>query len=137
MDYLLDIGELAGITGVAPSALRYYERVGLLEPAGRHGIRRTYRPDAVDRVALIRSAQVTGFSLAEVRELVQGEPQLIRSRLTHKIMEIDRHIAELMSARDRLGHALNCEHPALLDCPTFRAGLREVLPGSHGNTISG
>ncbi|MFF3015311.1 MerR family transcriptional regulator [Streptomyces sp. NPDC057939] len=125
---LLDIAEVAAATGVAPSALRYYERLGLLEPAGRHGLRRTYRPGAVDRVALILAARASGFSLAEVAELLAGDPEEVRPYLTGRIEVLDRRIEEMRQARARISHALTCEHPSLLDCPTFRAGLRDLLP---------
>jgi DNA-binding transcriptional MerR regulator len=115
VDDLLDIGDVAAMTGVAPSALRYYERLGLLEPAGRNGLRRTYRPDAIDRIALIINAQATGFTLAELGQLLHADPRTVRDRLTEKIREIDDHIAA----------------ESLLECPTLRAGLRELLPVPH------
>jgi DNA-binding transcriptional MerR regulator len=134
-DDLLDIGVVAAITGVAPSALRYYERLGLLEPAGRHGLRRTYRPDAIDRIALIVSAQASGFSLAEVHELLHAGPRTVRAQLAAKIDEIDERIAAMQDARSRLGHALTCEHTSLLECPTLRAGLREALSHRAPNPV--
>ena len=69
-DGLVPIGELARRTGVATSALRYYERVGLLSPAGRAGRRRHYRPSSAERVALIRLCQDAGFTLAEIGRLL-------------------------------------------------------------------
>lgn len=126
---LLDIAEVAERTGVAPSALRYWERLGLLDPAGRNGLRRTYEPAAVDRVALILSGQAVGFSLAEVDQLVHARPAALRARLAEKADELGRQIATLEAMREQLGHALTCEHRRPLDCPTFRAGLRQVLPG--------
>ena len=126
---LLDIAEVAAATGVAPSALRYYERRRLLLPAGRSGLRRTYHGDAIDRVALIVNAQATGFTLREVRDLLQARPQALRALLVAKTREIDRQIAQQVAARQRIAHALTCRHRSLLDCPTFRAALRELLPG--------
>ncbi|MEV7174440.1 MerR family transcriptional regulator [Streptomyces sp. NPDC093224] len=125
---LLDIAEVAAATGVAPSALRYYERLGLLAPEGRHGLRRTYRPDAVDRVALIVAARASGFSLAELKELLEAAPGEVRPYLHGRIDVLDRRIEAMQEARARISHALTCTHPSLLDCPTFRAGLRDLLP---------
>lgn len=51
----------------------------------------------------------------------------MRTHLAEKIDEIDERIAAMQVARARLGHALTCEHESLLDCPTRRAGLRDVL----------
>ncbi|MFE5677747.1 MerR family transcriptional regulator [Streptomyces erythrochromogenes] len=125
---LLDIAEVAAATGVAPSALRYYERLGLLAPEGRHGLRRTYRPEAVDRVALILAARASGFSLAELKELLEAAPGEVRPYLHGRIEVLDRRIEAMREARARISHALTCAHPSLLDCPTFRAGLRDLLP---------
>src|SRR6266540_2012530 len=60
----LGIGELGRRTGLATSALRYYERVGLLVPDGRANGRRYYGPASAERVALIRLCQDAGFTLA-------------------------------------------------------------------------
>lgn len=131
LDAPLDIAEVAALTGVAPSALRFYERSGLVAPSGRAGLRRTYRPDAIDRVALIVNAQATGFTLREVRELLRARPATVRAKVVAKARALDRQIALQTAARDRLAHALTCRHPSLLDCPTFRAALRELLQESR------
>ena len=67
---LVPIGELARRTGVATSALRYYERIGLLSPAERAGQRRHYSSSSAERVALIRLCQNAGFTLAEIGRLL-------------------------------------------------------------------
>ena len=56
------IGELSRRTGLASSALRYYERVGLLAPAGRANGRRYYGPASTERIALIRLCQDAGLT---------------------------------------------------------------------------
>lgn len=61
------IGELASRSGVAATALRYYEQLGLVQPDGRTDAGyRTYGDDALDRLAFIRAAQAVGLTLAEV-----------------------------------------------------------------------
>ncbi|MFJ6726301.1 MerR family transcriptional regulator [Streptomyces sp. NPDC091281] len=134
---LLDIGELAARTGVAPSALRYYERLGLLTPYGRDGLRRTYRPEALDRVALILGARATGFSLAEVAAVLAAGRAEVRDLLAAQCADLDTRIAALTAARTRLAHALTCRAPSLLDCPTFREAVREGLPGGGGGGGTG
>ena len=67
---LLGIGELGRRTGLATSALRYYERVGLLVPDGRAHGRRYYGPASAERIALIRLCQDAGFTLAEIRAVL-------------------------------------------------------------------
>jgi DNA-binding transcriptional MerR regulator len=129
-DAQLAIGELARRTGSATSALRYYERIGLLPPAERAGGRRHYPPAITERVALIRLYQDAGFTLAEIGQLLtEGGPRGGRwSRLAErKIDELDARIAEAQHARELLEHALGCPHPDLLSCPSFRAALHARL----------
>ena len=66
-----NIGQLARAAGVPVSTLRYYERVGLLAPAGRaHNNYRFYTQDTLHIVRFIRAAQATGFTLEDVRTLL-------------------------------------------------------------------
>jgi MerR family redox-sensitive transcriptional activator SoxR len=66
----LTIGEVARRAGVAASAVRYYERVGLLPSPERVSGQRRYDEDVLGRLAFISVAQNAGFSLREIRELV-------------------------------------------------------------------
>lgn len=67
----MNIGELARRFGLQPSALRYYERKGLLPKPGRVGGRRFYHQAAVDRLGFIREAQASGLTLAEIGALLR------------------------------------------------------------------
>jgi DNA-binding transcriptional MerR regulator len=70
---MLTIGELAKQAGLRTSALRYYEQEGLLLPADRtEAGYRLYAPDSLDTVHLIQRAQRLGFSLAEIRTLLNA-----------------------------------------------------------------
>jgi DNA-binding transcriptional MerR regulator len=123
---LVPIGELARRTGVATSALRYYERIGLLSPAERAGQRRHYPPATAERVALIRLYQDAGFTLAEIRRLLAARSRARRAwdRLAeHKITELDARIADARRAKKLIKHALQCPHRDHLDCPRFRSAL--------------
>jgi DNA-binding transcriptional MerR regulator len=121
----LAIGELARRTGTATSALRYYERIGLLPPAERAGGRRHYPASSADRLALIRLCQDAGFTLAEIRQLLAASSRRSWSRLAEgKIDELDTRIAEAQRAKKLLKHALACPHRDLLTCPNFRAALQ-------------
>ena len=132
---LVPIGELARRTGVATSALRYYERIGLLSPAERAGQRRHYSPSSAERVALIRLCQDAGFTLAEIGRLLTAWSRGRRDwdRLAErKIAELDARIADAQRAKQLVTHALECPHPDLLACPNFRSALEAHLerPGS-------
>src|SRR5918994_592223 len=124
---LLPIGELARRTGTATSALRYYERIGLLPPGERAGGKRHYPASATERVALVRLYQDAGFTLNEIRQLLAADTRSRRgwnSLAERKLDELDARIAEAQRAKKLLEHALNCSHPDLLTCPSFRAALQ-------------
>ena len=69
----LSIGELARQSGTRTSALRYYESLGLLPTADREGGRRYWPAATLRRIALIKMSQRAGFTLAEIRQLLDSE----------------------------------------------------------------
>lgn len=121
------IGELSRRTGLAPSALRYYERIGLLAPDGRLNGRRYYGPTSTERVGLIRLCQDAGFTLAETRAFVtigsRRHPSW-RRLLESRLLELQASIAQAKRATSLIKHALACKHRELCDCPNFRAALK-------------
>jgi DNA-binding transcriptional MerR regulator len=124
------IGELARRAGTAPSALRYYERIGLLPPAERAGGKRHYSPSSAERLALVRLYQDAGFTLKEIRQLLAAGSRRRASwtpLAERKIAELDARIAEAQRAKNLLKHALGCPHRDLLTCPNFRAALQARL----------
>lgn len=102
-------GELARLAGVSSDTLRHYERVGVLPrpPRTESGYRR-YPPSSVDRVRLIRRALAIGFSLDELRRLLQvrergGAPcRKVRDLAASKLAQTEERIAELEALRDQL-----------------------------------
>jgi DNA-binding transcriptional MerR regulator len=67
----MTIGQLAKSVGVPDSTIRFYERLGLLRPTGRTATNyRYYGPDACDRLTFIRSAQVAGFELTDIKSML-------------------------------------------------------------------
>lgn len=105
----MNISALAQTTGVTTDTLRYYEKQQLLDPPVRQGNGyRSYGEADVARVAFIRSAQLLGFSLAEIREviprLVQGTfgRREIELSLSEKISQIDAHIRQLQALKKQL-----------------------------------
>ena len=103
------IGVLARRTGLAPSAVRYYEQLGLLPAPGRTASGyRSYADDTVDRITFIRSAQAVGLTLAEVGQVLgvrdAGEaPCLVVTELIdRRHAEVRARIAELKSLEREL-----------------------------------
>lgn len=127
----LDIAEVHRRTGLPPSTLRHYEACGLIRPSGRHGLRRQYTTDVIDRLAMVQAAQAAGFTLADAAELLEAsssEPE-VRRRLTDKADELDRRIDLLTAVRDQLRHAADCRSPRLIECPHFRRCIHSTPPG--------
>jgi DNA-binding transcriptional MerR regulator len=109
----LYIGELAKRVGINPKTIRYYEGIGLLPPAPRTDTNyRIYRPEDVKRLEFIKKAQVLGLSLAEIKEILEIREsgripcEHVQALLTHKLVELDRHIAQMRSFRRELAEYL-------------------------------
>ncbi|MBB5082650.1 MerR family transcriptional regulator [Nonomuraea endophytica] len=124
----LDIGEVARRTGLAPSALRFYERKGLIEADGRNGLRRAYHPGVLDRLALITCARDAGFTLAEIARFLSARPgdEALRAHLAAKEREVDERVEQLTRLRDSLRHAAVCDHDPLVECPEFKQAVRRA-----------
>jgi len=123
----LSIGEVAQRAGLRTSAVRYYERMGVLPPPRREGGRRVYDEAVLDRLAVVRFAQQAGYTLAEVRELVRAAPDVPpaarwRHRAAAKRAEIDALIARANAMRDALDHAADCRCRTLEECGRLAAG---------------
>ena len=110
---LLNIGQVAERSGTSADTLRYYERVGLLEPTERSGGGyRRYDVSVVDRLAFIRRAQALGLTLAEIRDVITiadegGAPcEHVQATLTRRLQEVDARIAELRRLRGRIAELL-------------------------------
>lgn len=124
---LLDIAEVADRSGLAPSALRFYERRGLIHSAGRNGLRRTFEPEVLDRLTLIDCARGAGFTLAQIQRFLTATPDdtELRAHLAVKATQLDHDIARLTRMRDSLRHAATCTHQPLVECPQFKTTLTD------------
>ena len=121
----LSIGQLADAVGLAASTLRYYEQIGLIEPPVRRSGQRRYQPSVLERVALIRICQDSGFTLTEIRGMLASRRRRYVQQLAErKIQELDERIAEAERAKEILKHAVSCPAPNVFTCPNFRAELR-------------
>ncbi|MBS2536421.1 MerR family transcriptional regulator [Catenulispora sp. NF23] len=131
----LDIAEVAAQTGMAASALRYYERRGLIEPSGRNGLRRAYSPDVLDRLTLIGCAQAAGFTLTQIARFLVSTPSdtELRKQLAVKAATLDEDIARLTRMRDSLRHASTCRHTPLVECPEFKSRINDVRDANGGD----
>jgi len=121
----LTIGELARRAGLATSAIRYYERVGLLPPAERVSGQRRYGEDAVGRLSFIAAAQNAGFTLREIRELADraddapGLAKPMRELSARKLPEVRAAIERAEAMRAWLEVAEGCECGSTDECALF------------------
>ncbi|MBK8016188.1 MAG: helix-turn-helix domain-containing protein [Betaproteobacteria bacterium] len=118
----LDISEVAKRSGIAASALRYYEERGLIRSVGRRGLRRVFPASVLDTLALVSLGRSAGFTLDEIaRMFAPGQRVRIDRRLlTDKVDELDRTIRKLVAMRDGLRHAAECRAPSHMECPKFK-----------------
>lgn len=130
----LDINEVARRSGVPASTLRFYEEKGLITSVGRRGLRRLFRDEVLERLALIALGRSAGFSLDEIALMFapDGRLRIDRALLTTKADALDRTIRELCALRDGLRHAAACRAPSHMECPTFRRLLRAAAAGALG-----
>ncbi len=120
----LTIGQLAQTLEIAPSTIRYYERIGLLPPEERsQGNYRLYGPSSLRRLRFIRAAQSIGFALDDVKILLRGQSgsppscgrvqQLIEKRLR----DIETQLENLAHVRKLLKSSLRkCREPQQPNC---------------------
>ncbi|MDR0225424.1 MAG: MerR family transcriptional regulator [Burkholderiaceae bacterium] len=133
----MKIGELARLTGLAPSRIRFYERTGLLGPAARqaNGYRH-YGGDAVLALRLITAGQAAGFSLQELRDLLPTgaggatawQHGGVLKSLQRKVAEIEARQAQLARNRGQLLDLMARieARPEGMDCS---ANARRVMAG--------
>jgi len=120
------IGEVAERTGIAASAIRYYEREGLIPKADRHGNARVYDGEIFDRLSLIELAKSAGFTISETRQLVRGVSKKTapgprwRALAQKKLLEVEQRIVEARRMQSALELMMGCECPTFEECT--RAG---------------
>lgn len=122
---MLSIGEVAEKAGIAVSAIRYYERNGLLPKAERVGGQRRFSEDTVQRLGIIDAAKQAGFTLEEVGVLLastdQGAPahEQLRALATRKLPEVEALIERAQTMREWLAKASACGCETLDACALF------------------
>jgi len=125
-DDSLSIGEVAARSGIAPSALRFYESEGLVHTSRSDGGQRRYERDVLRRVAFIRVAQRVGLTLDEVRDALATLPDKRTptardwARLSRTWRpRLDEQIAMLVSLRDQLTSCIGCGCLSLRACALY------------------
>lgn len=124
MEEALSVGELAARSGVAVSAIHFYEAKGLISSVRNAGNQRRFARSELRRVAVIKVAQRAGISLGEIRDalatLPAGRTLTARdwARLSKRWKrDLDERIYRLTALRDQLGDCIGCGCLSLKTCP--------------------
>ncbi|MBB4661792.1 MerR family transcriptional regulator [Conexibacter arvalis] len=121
MDDALTIGDVARQAGVKTSAIRYYERVGVLPEPDRIAGQRRYSAETVRRLHVIDVAKRAGFSLDEVRELLDSDraSDALRELARRKLPDVRALIERATAMQAWLATASSCGCPTLEVCELF------------------
>lgn len=144
MKQSLTIGDLAGRTGLAVSAIRFYETHGIVHPVRNAGGHRRYGRADIRRLSFAMIAQKLGFPLTLIGDLLSDLPAHKApskadwtriSKAFHK--DIEARIAELESLRDRLDGCIGCGCLSLDNCTLYNAKDRAAQNGSGPRYLMG
>ena len=136
----LSIGEVAQRSGVAPSALRFYEHRGLIASARTNGNQRRYDRAVLRRIALIQAGRAAGIPLAEIRAALAGLPtsrtpnrrdwERLSSRWRN---DLDARIETLQALRERLTTCIGCGCLSIDRCELLNPDDEAAAngPGAH------
>ena len=133
----LTISEVARQIGLRPSAIRYYERIGLLPPAGRHSGQRRYDLTVLYRLAIIQRARQLGFTLTEIRHLFFGFRDVTRpserwrALSQRKLAELDQLMDGIRTVRGVLKKLMTkCR------CDTLHECGKGIFQGMDGQAVA-
>lgn len=134
----MDIAEVARRSGIPSSALRYYEKQGLIRSLGRHGLQRSFAPTVLHQLALIALGQAAGLSLREIGSMLtpMGGTKIDRALLAAKSREIDENIRQLRAVGRSLRHAARCPARSHAECPTFQKLLKAAASGALARRVA-
>lgn len=137
---VLSIGEMARRTGVATSALRFYESIGLIESERTDGNQRRFQRSMLRKVAVVKAAQRAGISLEEIGRTFEGLPlgrppnRRDWERLSQAWdRDLEARIGRLSRIRDDLAGCIGCGCLSIDTCALFNPDdeLAETLTGTN------
>lgn len=130
---LMTIGQVARRVGLRPSAIRYYEAHGVLQPPVRSANEyRLYGSDALALLRFVQRAKELGFDLKEIRQIIEASHKEPPCALSRKLIE--RHVAQVEGELRRLRSLRGCLKRLLRRAPRSVAG--GVCPLIDGDQIS-
>jgi MerR family redox-sensitive transcriptional activator SoxR len=138
----LSIGEVAARSGVAPSALRFYEREGLIETARTDGNQRRYERAVLRRIAFIQAGRAAGVTLADIHSALAGLPKSRTpsrkdwERLSNRWRDdLDTRIETLQALRDRLTTCIGCGCLSIDQCDLLNPDDEAAARGGGAHSL--
>jgi MerR family transcriptional regulator, redox-sensitive transcriptional activator SoxR len=116
------IGEVARMCGLSPSAIRYYEKAGLVPRPMRVSRQRRYTAEGIGWLRLVQVAREAGFTIGETRTFVAGfsrtTPPAVRWRTLaeRKLAQIEQQMAQLTRMKQLLDSSFQCGCPSIEEC---------------------
>lgn len=140
----LSIGDLSARTGLAVSAIRFYETHGIVAPLRNDGGHRRYGRADIRRLSFVMAAQTLGFPLAEIAKHLQGLPahkapskaDWPRISKTFRV-KIDARIAALTDLRDKLDGCIGCGCLSLQSCALYNPQDVKGRSGTGPRNLTG
>jgi len=139
---MIPIGEIARRTGLAVSAIRYYEAQNLVHPIRSTGGQRHFRRADIRRLSFVRIAQQFGFSIAEIRAQLTSLPdnrtptKADWTRISRAFRaQLDARIAALTRLRDKLDSCIGCGCLSLKSCQLYNPDDRAARRGSGARFV--
>lgn len=118
----LSIGDVAREAGIATSAVRYYESIGLLPAPSRQSGQRRYDPSTIRTIGFIKLAQHAGFTMLEIQTLLHGFPTETspsarwKELAEHKLLEIQTQLEHILEMKRTLENGLKCGCLTIDEC---------------------
>ena len=139
----LSIGEVSARSGVAPSALRFYERQGLITSTRTDGNQRRYDRAVLRRIAFVQAGRAAGVPLSEVREALDGLPTRRTpsredwERLSSRWRDdLDARIETLQALRDRLTTCIGCGCLSIDQCDLLNPDDEAAAQGAGAHYLT-
>ncbi|GLR69770.1 helix-turn-helix domain-containing protein [Agaribacter marinus] len=132
---MLDIGEVAKLSGLPTSTLRFYEEKRLIQSVGRNGLRRLFDHKVVEQLEFVALGRTAGFSLEDIVAMfsANGQYHVNRDLLRVKADELEIQAKRMMAISNGLRHAADCSAPSHSECPKFQKLLRVAGRQQHKN----
>ncbi|OUS07611.1 redox-sensitive transcriptional activator SoxR [Rhodobacterales bacterium 52_120_T64] len=140
----ISIGQLAERTGLAVSAIRYYETQGLVSPERNSGGQRRFLRSDIRRLSFVQIAQKFGFSIGQIRQQFETLPngrtptKADWTKISHSFREeLDDRIETLTNLRDKLDGCIGCGCLSLKSCQLYNQNDRAGEKGSGPRYLMG